>query len=343
MKKRIIASLLLGILICCTAVYSFATVGIISKDVSKNRRFTNLNEYIKSEEIISSEEVDMTETNEENIKVIYKGEEIYTTSSEETISVQILENDENVQVIYEDNGWSYVTSENIEGWIKNEKLKDNTEELPKGYINSSSVDFRKQPTSNGEVISKLTINKEVEIIEKNNGWTKIKTNNEIGYVETKTISETKIQVTTRSATYRTANTTNTTAIDVTNEAPATASQADVVAFAKQFVGYRYVMGGASPAGFDCSGFTQYVFAHFGYSIARTPSAQAGNGIAVEKSDLQPGDLICFANSRGGSIGHAGLYIGGGKFVHAANSRRGVIISNVDGDGFYYVCARRIIN
>ena len=340
MKRRIIISLLIGIIICCTAVYSFATMKNNAKETFKFRKINDINEIVSCKEINSTE---VTENTEEITKVLYKGEEIYITSSDSIYSAIVLDDNETVQVIYEDNGWSYIKSSNIDGWVKSEKLKDTEEETKKEYINKSSVEFRKQPNTNGELISKLTLNKEVEILEKNNGWTKIKTNNEIGYVETKYISDSKVQVTTRSSTYRTTNTVNTTAIDIENEAPATVSQAEVVAFAKQFVGYRYVMGGSSPAGFDCSGFTQYVFKHFGYSIARTPGAQAGNGVAVNKADLQPGDLICFANSRGGSIGHAGLYIGGGKFVHAANSRRGVIISNVDGDGFYYVCARRIIN
>lgn len=56
-----------------------------------------------------------------------------------------------------------------------------------------------------------------------------------------------------------------------------------------------------------------------------------------------GDIICFANSRGGSrIGHVGIYVGGGKFIHSANSKQGVIISNVSGDGYYFVTARRVI-
>ncbi len=59
--------------------------------------------------------------------------------------------------------------------------------------------------------------------------------------------------------------------------------------------------------------------------------------------MQVGDIICFSNSRGSkSIGHVGIYVGGGKFIHSANSRQGVIISNVNGDGFFFVSARRVI-
>jgi cell wall-associated NlpC family hydrolase len=104
-------------------------------------------------------------------------------------------------------------------------------------------------------------------------------------------------------------------------------------------------GGSSPSkGFDCSGFTTYVYKHFGVSLSRTSSGQSGNGKSVSKENMQAGDVICFSNSSGSKkIGHVGIYVGGGKFIHSANSRKGVIISNVSGDGYYFVTARRIIN
>ena len=103
-------------------------------------------------------------------------------------------------------------------------------------------------------------------------------------------------------------------------------------------------GGSSPSkGFDCSGFTTYVYKHFGVSLSRTSSGQSGNGKSVSKENMQAGDVICFSNSSGSKkIGHVGIYIGGGKFIHAANSKKGVIISNVTGAGFYFVTARRVI-
>ena len=93
----------------------------------------------------------------------------------------------------------------------------------------------------------------------------------------------------------------------------------------------------SPSGFDCSGFTSYVYKHFGYSLNRTSSGQRSNGVAVSKSDLQAGDILCFN-------GHVGLYIGGGSFIHAANPSKGVIISSLS-ESYYqknYITARRIL-
>lgn len=114
-------------------------------------------------------------------------------------------------------------------------------------------------------------------------------------------------------------------------------------YAQQFVGNPYRYGGNSLTnGIDCSGFTQQIMAKFGYSISRTSSAQASDGVAVSTSNLRAGDLIFYGN--GGSINHVALYIGGGQVVHASNSapypKGGIKISNA----FYRtpVCARRII-
>ena len=111
----------------------------------------------------------------------------------------------------------------------------------------------------------------------------------------------------------------------------------VVGFAMQFLGRPYVWGGASPAGFDCSGFTMYVYAHFGVSLPHNAAAQYGYGSPVSRSDLQPGDLVFFDG-----LGHVGLYVGGGSFIHAPHTGDVVKISSLS--GWYsdtYVGARRL--
>ena len=122
------------------------------------------------------------------------------------------------------------------------------------------------------------------------------------------------------------------------EAPSTSGTGQQIAdYAVQFVGNPYVWGGTSLTnGADCSGFTLSVFANFGIGLSRTAESQSYGGTPVDFGSLQPGDLI-FYNSTG-SIDHVAIYIGGGQIVHAANSRKGIIIS----DAYYQtpVCARR---
>ena len=113
----------------------------------------------------------------------------------------------------------------------------------------------------------------------------------------------------------------------------------VLAFARQYLGYPYVYGGASPSGFDCSGFTSYVYKHFGVSLNRTAAGQASNGKAVKRSELQVGDLVMFCSP----INHVGIYAGNNQIIHAANKTRGVVIDTIS-SGYYntnYNCARRI--
>lgn len=105
-------------------------------------------------------------------------------------------------------------------------------------------------------------------------------------------------------------------------------RSSIVEFAKQYVGMRYVMGGQSLAGgTDCSGFTCYVLANFGYSVGRTPSSQFSSaGRAISLDQAQPGDIICFGD---GGCSHVALYIGDGQIVHEANSRLGCVISSIN--------------
>lgn len=95
--------------------------------------------------------------------------------------------------------------------------------------------------------------------------------------------------------------------------------ADLLEEAEQYLGIRYVHGGEPPKGFDCSGFTYYVFNSLGYTLPRSVEAQSRCGQAVE-GDLSPGDLVFFATNGGKTPSHVGIYAGDGQFLHAPNSR-----------------------
>jgi cell wall-associated NlpC family hydrolase len=112
----------------------------------------------------------------------------------------------------------------------------------------------------------------------------------------------------------------------------------VVDYAKRFTGIRYVYGGSSPrSGFDCSGFVRYVYAHFGLSLAHSSYAQFDRGHRVRRSALRPGDLVFFDG-----LGHVGIYVGNGRFIHAPHSGTRVRIQTLA--GWYnarFVGARRL--
>lgn len=331
---------------------------------SEEKETSSEEEKEDSQEVTDTEDKavensEASETEEQNKKIICEGEILYTVPLINNTTIKVINEDTEVDILVEVNGWSYISFDEFEGWIRTEKLKSKDSEEKKKYVNSDSVNFRKSPNTNGEIISKLTINKEVVVLQETNGWTKIKANDQIGYVSSQYLSDDKTTVTTRSSSYRNKKTTTTTTTtqektETDNSSDKTVEEtvyahvdsnpngSEIVEYAKSFIGCKYVHGGTTPDGFDCSGFTQYVFAHFGYSLSRTSGGQSSNGVGVNKSDLEPGDIICFSNSSNSKkIGHVGIYIGGGRFVHAANSRKGVITSNVDGAGFYFVCARRI--
>ncbi|MBP3359445.1 MAG: C40 family peptidase [Clostridia bacterium] len=124
--------------------------------------------------------------------------------------------------------------------------------------------------------------------------------------------------------------------------PAASSKGQaIVNQARKYLGVKYVYGGTSPKGFDCSGLVQYVCKSVGISVNRTAASQFGNGRAVNKKDLQPGDLLFFA--KGGRIHHVGIYIGNGQMIHAPQTGDVVKVSSINTayrkNG--YVGARRV--
>ena len=103
-------------------------------------------------------------------------------------------------------------------------------------------------------------------------------------------------------------------------------QAKVVRFARHFLGIRYSYGGTSPgSGFDCSGFTRFIYAHFGITLPHYSGAQFDRGRRVSRGGLRPGDLLFFDG-----LGHVGMYIGSGLFIHAPHSGTRVSIASLSG-------------
>ena len=275
------------------------------------------------------------------------------------------------------NGWVCIETQVTKGWIRKEKIQTTEEkqEEPKQeqtennksvekviktlYTNSATVNLRKEPNTNCTVLASLPINTTVSVISQENGWSKVKVSGKEGYISTSLLSDKK-QKTSRKMTEtrkedtqktttntqtnktNTQTTTTTTTTTATTTAPATSGNgSSVVSTAKKYIGCKYVYGGTSPSGFDCSGFTSYIYRQYGVSLNRTAAGQYSNGKAVSRSQLQPGDLVMFGKS---GINHVGIYIGGGSIVHAANRTRGVTIDTIN-SGYYnnnYVGARRVL-
>ena len=116
----------------------------------------------------------------------------------------------------------------------------------------------------------------------------------------------------------------------------------IIATGEQYIGVKYVYGGTTPSGFDCSGFIQYVFAKHGISLPRVSRDQAQVGTSVSFSNLQAGDLVFFSLAKNGIVDHAGISVGNGQFINASSSK-GVTIYTL---GSYwqssFVGAKRVL-
>lgn len=202
------------------------------------------------------------------------------------------------------------------------------------YIAGNNVRVRSAPSMTASILGELFYGNQVKLIIAHDGWAQIMVNGNVGYVASQYVKE---------GTYVSGGSSDSGAISSPSSSGSSATGQDIVNYALQFVGYNYCWGGASPnSGFDCSGLVYYVYKQFGFTLNRVAADQARNGRHIEASELQPGDLLCFY-SGSSYIGHIGIYIGNGQFVHASNSTTGVIISDFSG---YYVTrgfeARRII-
>lgn len=221
-------------------------------------------------------------------------------------------------------GWYQVSYKDIKGYVSGEYLKVDPQEAKTletvtepvyGKVTEGPLNVRSQPSTSGDKVKKLSEGAVVQLLETLDGWYRIQD----GYICADYIK-----------------------IVDASEVARTDRGAQAVAYAKQFLGCPYVYGGASPRGFDCSGFVKYVFANFGVKLERSASAQMNNGIAVSRSELKPGDLVFFAQNGSGRISHVGIYIGGNQFIHASDENTGVIISSMyDGVARGYAGARRV--
>ena len=265
-----------------------------------------------------------------------------------------------VSVAGEQDDWFQVISGNVEGYIKAEFFiyGDAAAAVIDEYVTRYAVvqadrlNVREKPSTEEKRIGYIDHGEKVKMLENLGEWLKIAyTTGKEGYVAAeyvtiqeevlyaKTLEEERAEIAAKKALEERMKAQESEAPENLTQAvfPETSYTSNeelrraIVDYALQYVGSNYVHGGTSLAtGTDCSGFTCFVYADFGYSISRTPSGQySGAGRSIDYSEIQPGDIICYSSNGGKSCTHVGLYIGDGQIVHAANSRKGVITSAAD--------------
>lgn len=232
-----------------------------------------------------------------------------------------------------------------------------------GTVTGSKVNLRNSPSTNSWVIRTLNKGIRVKITGNSGIWNKVSYNGKTGWVHSSYITADKAKEKTYKVISNVPNEKRKTGIsstkintsrggDFTRKTEAFSTQSilkeeQIVEFSNQFLGVPYEWGGASPSGFDCSGLIYYIYKQFGISLDRTAMEQSLQGVTVSKTDLQPGDLVFF-DTKGGNdneVTHEGMYIGEGKFIHSANQRTIVRITNLS-NSYYseaYVTSKRILN
>ena len=222
-----------------------------------------------------------------------------------------------------------------------------------GIIDVTTAKVRKEPTTNSSIVDLLDKGDKITITAEEGDWYKMTFEDISGYVSKSLVKVQDKQVTSRSLTENRMEEDDTLIDEATNNdvnktlsGITTNTAQNVADYAKQYVGTPYIVGGKNPtSGFDCSGFTRYVYLNFGYSLGSTAATQTDVGTVVSRENLQVGDLILFYDEGKTKIGHTGVYLGNGEFVHAANPKRGVVIDNLNTNTYYnerFISARRIV-
>lgn len=337
-------------------------------NVTSENTATEKNDEQNETEIVKNEKYKIVE----NVKI----KVIPLISSIELEEVQKDAEVEVVEIL--DDWVKVKTSSEKEGWIRKEKLTtiqtetantenttnetteqpttEQTTQQPETiqqtnttktmYVNTQTANLRQKADKTSQVIKQLSQSTKVTVMSTDNGWAYVDVNGTKGYIAESLLTTTQKETSRSGLTTREQAATNNSAAKsttqkntaVTESTTTSASGSAVVSYAQQFLGSKYVYGGTSTNGFDCSGFTQYVYKHFGINLNRTAAAQYSNGKSV--TELQAGDLVMFGKS---GINHVGIYIGGNTFIHAANPGRGVTTDSLS-TGYYktnYVGAKRI--
>lgn len=223
----------------------------------------------------------------------------------------------------EDGGWAHIVSGEVDGYVSTDYLYTGADagmralELIQtvAVVNADALKVRDSAGVDSAVLTQVPKGEELEVVEVLDGWVKVSIDGDDAYVSAEYVTvEEKLE-------------TAITMSELRYGQGVSDLRVDIVEYAKQFLGNPYVWGGTSlTKGADCSGFVLAVYKHFGITVSHSSRAQAKEGTKISASDLQPGDLVFYANSSG-TINHVAMYIGGGKVIHASSPKTGIKISN----------------
>lgn len=254
-------------------------------------------------------------------------------------------------------GWYHVNYNLQDGYMSADYLTVSTvenAELGYGIVTGDSVNLRSGPSTGHSKVGTVSSGEKCYIIGLNQGWYKVLSGGTACYIRSDFLKLSEIPYENRASTntpqyFRQGKAIGTVPASgqtnaVQSGSNGSATGAQILAKATEYLGTPYVYGGASPSGFDCSGFVYYVYGTFGISVGRTPAEQYSAGTVVDKASLQPGDIVLFAGTGSSSISHTGIYAGNGQFIHSPNSRSTVSYSDLTSgywsDHFY--CGVRVV-
>ena len=238
-------------------------------------------------------------------------------------------------------GWSKVWYKGYVGYMSDEfitKSDSGEANFGVGSVTGTSVRMRSGPGTDYQVLGSFNNGDEMSVKAVSGEWYMVSSGSVEGYIRSDYFSLYTASLQPDSVTAQ-----------QPGEAAASVDSSEgakIVETAKKYMGTPYVWGGTSTSGFDCSGFVYYVYKECGYSINRTAESIYSNGEYVDRSALQPGDAICFTTSRSATyIGHVGIYIGDGQFIHASSGTGYVTISSLSETYYnnHYYGARRIVS
>ena len=211
-----------------------------------------------------------------------------------------------------------------------------------GRVEGHLVNIRSRPNTTSAILAVVSENTNIDVIGVNNGWFKVQHGSHVGYVRSDIMrvigaprpgvlpAHSNAATTAPSAVVPAAPVATVPVTPRPAPDPNLPLGEQVVEFARGYLGSRYVWGGSSPAGFDCSGFVSYVMRNFDITLRRVANDQFNNdGTRISRDELAPGDLVFFSSNNGRSITHVGIYVGDNYFIHSSSARNGVIISSLN--------------